>query len=244
LRKHENKKNDVVEKEAVTDQVVVFDAPGTNPSFNPCGEGLSLHPYYSTNTLFEAGYFDGVMDLTCGHFAAFAYQGMVSPGTHDTHTKDSFEENCECVDPTVGTTSPAPTPMPKSGKVPSDHHGEECDLDVLQRAKMFANYMFQLIDENQDNQVTPDEFGTWSAAEGKIAEDELAAVKAIGGTTIAFSLKQLAAGVEEYGSEPINLVEFEAAVILHYCNNDQSAFFSLVERKTGLHGGEREIKLC
>ena len=141
------------------------------------------------------------------------------------------------VDSTEDTTSPAPTPLAKSGKTPDHGHGdgEECDLEVLQRAQMFVNYMFRVLDLNHDNEVTKEEFGNWSTANGEIADNELAAVKAIGGTSIAFSLKELATAVEEHGSEPITLVEFEAAVILHYCNNDQSAFTHLVDRN-GLFG--------
>ncbi len=160
---------------------------------------------------------------------------MIPAATWTNTIKGPFEENCECVDPTVGTPSPAPTPLAKSGKTPDHGHGdgEECALDVLQRAQMFANYMFEFLDENQDNELTPDEFCKLVDAEtedGFIKYGFQAAV-AIDGDHCIQELMEVASDLCETGDhDPITLWEIEASSILHYCNGDRDAFISLIER--------------
>lgn len=141
-----------------------------------------------------------------------------------------FEETTEAAkaafDSTEDTTSPAPTPpMTKSGKAAD--HGKECALDVLQRAVMFANYMFELLDEDSNNEVTSDELCKLVSdedAEDEFFKYELRAAIAIGGDQAVQALIAVATdacpGVD---FDPMSKTEFEIASVLWYC--DQTCFF-------------------
>ena len=239
LRKHAgHKKIDVDEENAPIQEGLMTHAPGTNPSFHPCEEGLSLDidSYANVIKLQVPGYPN--LDLTCGDIKTFLQHGMVDAGTYETYLKVPFEENCECVDPTMDTPRPAPTPPPmtKSGKTPDHGHGEECALDVLQRAEMFTNYMFELLDENQDNEVTSDEFCKLVDAE---TEDdtisfELQAAIAIGGEQAVQALIGIgsACSIDDFYFDPVSKTEFEIASVLYYCDNDPSALIFLRNRGT------------